>query len=115
MKYTLKKPDGTEVTLSQDDLVIGYNRREIDVGWQAEPQGASGGARVGVLIGVESAVSSPGTATSTSTGVVGDMTSSLCGRYHDAYLVARATAAIGQIVKAIGVALGIIIAVRSEE
>lgn len=108
MKYTLKKPDGTEVTLSRDDLVIGYNRQEIDVGWQAKPQGASDWARVGVLIGVESTVPSQGT--SASADAAGSITTSLWGRYHDAYLVARATAAIGQIVKSIGVGLGIIIA-----
>jgi hypothetical protein len=108
MKYTLKKPDGTEVTLSRDDLVIGYNRGEIDVGWQAKPQGASEWARVGVLIGVESAI--PPQGTSTSADAVGSITTSLWGRYHDAYLIARATAAIGQVVKSIGVGLRVIIA-----
>jgi hypothetical protein len=46
-KFTLKKPDGSEVVLDQDGLVIGYNRREIHPSWLAKPLGAASWSRVG--------------------------------------------------------------------
>lgn len=114
-KFTVKKPDGTEVVLDHDKLVIGYNNREIDPGWPAKPQGAPQWTQVGVLIGVGSAGGSVGaTAPSQAQGAqepdaAGSISASLWGRYRDAYLVARATAAIGGAVKGIGIGLGILI------
>src|ERR1035441_4601485 len=106
-KFTLKKPDGTEVVLDQEGLVIGYNNREIDPSWPAKPLGAASWSRVGILIGIESAV--PAEGTTQETDAAGSITSSLWGRYQDAYLVAQATVGIGQVVKVIGIVLGIVV------
>jgi len=108
-KFTVKKPDGTEVVMDRDGLVIGYNQGNIDASWPAKPVGASEWERVGILIGVESAISSEGS-TSPSAVSGGSITTVLFRRYQDAYLVARATAAIGQTVKTIGIVLGIVVA-----
>ena len=66
-KFTLKKPDSTEVVLDQDGLVIGYNNREIDPGWLARPQGSQEWERVGILIGVETSPKPQGSPSQTPT------------------------------------------------
>ena len=106
-KFTLKKPDGTEVVLDQDSLVIGYNNREINPNWSAKVVGATEWSRVDALLGVESAVSPP--VSSQPPSKTENTISVVCRRYQDAYLVARATVGIGQAVKVIGVVLGILV------
>ncbi|MGD0089885.1 MAG: hypothetical protein ABSE73_08185 [Planctomycetota bacterium] len=54
MKYILKKSDGTETVLTHDQLVISYNRREIDSSSLAKAEGQNEWVKVGVLLGVES-------------------------------------------------------------
>jgi hypothetical protein len=118
MKYTLKKPDGTEVTLTRDQLTIGYNTREINTAWPAKEQGTTEWLRVGVLLGVEPPGLQPGfpseappsEASAPSPGATGAVPASLRRRYQDAYLTARTITAVGATVKVLAFVVGGLVA-----
>ncbi|MBM4094061.1 MAG: hypothetical protein FJ276_32330 [Planctomycetes bacterium] len=120
MKYTLKKPDGTEVTLTRDQLTIGYNTREINTAWPAKEQSGTEWLRVGVLLGVEAPGLEPGfhsepppsensTDRSLTAAPGADFAASLARRYADAYTEAHAVVTVGKIVKGVAVVLFILI------
>ena len=123
MKYTLKKPDGTEVTLTRDQLTIGYNTREINTAWPVKEQGDTAWLRVGVLLGVEAPGVEPGfpsglppsedsTERSPTAAPAASFAASLARRYTDAYTEAHAAVTVGKVVKGVAVVLfiGILIA-----
>jgi hypothetical protein len=53
-QFVLQKPDGSEVSMDQDRLVIAYNNNEIDISWLARPDGTSQWERVGTLLSIAS-------------------------------------------------------------
>ena len=57
--FTLKKPDGTDVVLTQDQLVIGYNNGEVDPNWLARLHNSERWHPVGELIGISGTPAPP--------------------------------------------------------
>lgn len=53
MKYLIRKPDGTEVPLTRDQLITGYNTAEINTAWPAKEQGDTEWTQVGILLGLQ--------------------------------------------------------------
>lgn len=121
MKYIVKKPDGSEVHFrSRDEFVIAYNTGAIDASWPGKAEGPSEWSRVAHLLGVNPAVAPDAAASAPPAGAslgAGSLSrapnpdgpavdqDALARRYRDAYRVAGATVAIGQVLKVLAICL----------
>ena len=116
MKYIIKKPTGDTMTLTLENLEIRYDNGVIQADWPARSEDDTEWSTVGALVATYSpprASSSSGAVTQTTTPPSDSFTSSVGRRYQDAYLVARATTAIGVAVKSIGIGLGVLIVIAA--
>ena len=113
MKYTVNKPDGTEVHFrSRDALVIAYNNHEIDARWPGKGEGAAEWTGVWALLGVARPAGADTPQPTIPAGTGSDFPGASEGarvkvaeRYQDAYRVAAATVAIGAAVKVLAICL----------
>jgi len=121
MRYIVKKPDGTEVDFrSRDEFVIAYNTGAIDASWPGKAEGPSEWSRVADLLGANPAVAPVAAASAPQAGAdlgAGSPAGApkpdgpavnqddLARRYLDAYRVAGATVAIGQVLKVLAICL----------
>lgn len=107
MKLTLRKPDGTVTTLSEDQLTIGWNTGEIASGWQVQRPGETQWRTVAEQLGLPAeAQARPAASGPSASGSSGGAPSAVSSRYRDAYRVAAATAAVGGTLKVLAFCAG---------
>jgi hypothetical protein len=115
MKYVIKRPNGDTLTVTLDNLAARVENGVVRADWPAKPEDATEWSTVGVLLAAQP--SSPVgdvagaamPAAQASVPAPEGFAPSASRRYRDAYLVARATTAIGGVVKMVAIALGVLI------
>jgi len=100
------------MTVTLENLAARVDNGAVHADWPARSEDGTEWSTVGAVL----ATHSPAPAPTPPTGVTqaassssDSFTWSACGRYQDAYLVARATTGIGAVVKFVGIGLGVLV------
>lgn len=119
MKYVIKRPNGDTQTLTLDNLAARLENGAVHADWPARPEDGTEWSTVGSLLAARPSSPAGDTDAATvraaqpSSPVYERFAPSASRRYQDAYLVARATAAIGGVVKMVAIGLGVLIALAA--
>jgi len=105
------------MTVTLENLAVRLDNGVVQPGWPAKPEDGIEWSTVGAVVATFSPPpASPSSASPSSIALTqatssspDRFTSSACRRYQDAYLVARATTAIGVVVKFVGIGLGVLV------